>query len=126
MRGLAKNRRSGLDEILADTLPKQLSWLSRERGLNVVASAIDGPHLRDVVGATHYSALKAAMHAPDFIADLAVMPRAREVMATLCRQHEVYVATAAMDFPRVVRRQIPVAEALFPLYRALANRLLWR
>lgn len=103
-----------MDDVLVDTLQKELAWLSSERGVNIAATSIDGRHLRDVVGDAHCNALVHAMHEPAFFADLAVMPGAQEVMTALCRRHEVYVATAAMEFPKSFTAKFQWLKRHFP------------
>lgn len=88
-----------MDEVLADTLSKQLSWLAEQRGIVLDRAQCQGRPLREVAGFEHYAALEEAMHRPDFFLDLPVMPGARRSMSMLFAQHQIFIATAAMEFP---------------------------
>lgn len=35
----------------------------------------------------------------DFFADLPVIPDSQEILSRMCERHEIYIATAAMEFP---------------------------
>jgi 5'(3')-deoxyribonucleotidase len=88
-----------MDEVLADTLGKQLLWLEAQRGIVLRRERLAGLSLREVLDGDHFAALQRAMHEPDFFGDLAVMPGAVEVMRRLGERHELFVATAAMEYP---------------------------
>lgn len=88
-----------MDEVLVDTLSRQLAWLSANRGVTLRKENIGGAQLWQLLSAEDFGALHNAMHQPDFFADLPVMLGAQHAMAILGERHELFVATAAMEFP---------------------------
>lgn len=103
-----------MDEVLVDTLSKQLRWLAEQRGVVLDRTQFHGQHLREVAGAEHYAALREAMHQPDFFLDLPVMPGALRSMSLLFARHQVFIATAAMEFPPSFNSKFSWLQTHFP------------
>ena len=61
-----------------------------------------------------------------FFRDLAVMADCQDVIRELAARHDVFIATAAMDVPVLVRREVSVAPGAFPVHPAVPLRLLRR
>ncbi len=89
-----------MDEVMADTLGHQVAWLKRHFGTVIDPAALHGHHLREIAAAREYEALQAWMHHGHFFADIPVMFGCRAVLEDLMQRHEVWVTTAAMDYPR--------------------------
>ncbi|WP_236656990.1 5' nucleotidase, NT5C type [Acidisarcina polymorpha] len=47
----------------------------------------------------HQERAKAYLHSDDFFGDLPVIPDSQRVIASLTEKYEVFIATAAMEFP---------------------------
>ncbi len=88
-----------MDEVLADTLGKQLQIYNRHYGTSITADALEGLELADIVPDEHKEWVLQMLHAPGFFADLEPMEGALETMERLCRDHKVYIASAATEFP---------------------------
>lgn len=88
-----------MDEVMADTFSKQLEWLASNRNLMINRELFQGKSLEAVLDSDDYSALINAMHEPGFFANLPEMEHASSVLEELYAQHEIYVVTAAMEFP---------------------------
>jgi 5'(3')-deoxyribonucleotidase len=87
-----------MDEVMADALGEHLRRCERLLGRTFDPQMLRGRYLEHVVEA-HEAARVSALIDASFFEDLAVMPGAQEVVAELCRHHEVFIATAAMDVP---------------------------
>jgi 5'(3')-deoxyribonucleotidase len=88
-----------MDEVLADTLGKQLRLYNKQYGASVTADALEGLELADIVPGEHKEWVLQMLHAPGFFADLEPMKGALETMELLCRDHKIYIASAATEFP---------------------------
>ena len=89
-----------MDEVMADTLGHQIDWLQRHFGTTIDRSTLPGKHLREVAPAREHEALQAWMHHGHFFADIPIMAGCRAVLEKMATRHEIWVTTAAMDYPR--------------------------
>ncbi|MCB6185372.1 hypothetical protein LIN78_17635 [Leeia sp. TBRC 13508] len=88
-----------MDEVLADTQAKQLAWLNQQFDLQLTPKKVEGHLLWEALSDEAAKALDNEMRQPDFFADLAVMPHAKSIMEILYQEHEIFIATAAMEYP---------------------------
>jgi 5'-nucleotidase len=88
-----------MDEVVADALGKQLRLYNERYGTGVSTEELHGLELVDIVPVEHQNWVLAMLHEPSFFADLEWIPGAREGMETLCAEHDVYIASAATEFP---------------------------
>jgi 5'(3')-deoxyribonucleotidase len=88
-----------MDEVLADTLAGELEWLYREYGHQLTPEQTAGRPLTDLVPEAHHRRLEEILLEGNFFADLPVMEGSRLGMMELTEQHEVFIATAAMEYP---------------------------
>ena len=88
-----------MDEVLADALGEHLSRYKNLFGANLSREDMIGRALRHAVPLEHAHHAEALVHNEDFFADLAIFPHAQEVLSRLSENHEIYIATAAMEVP---------------------------
>lgn len=88
-----------MDEVLADACSAQRAWLRQSFGYTWTDTELRGKHFKDLLSADDYSALEDMLHQGDFFATLAVMPGAQEAVSALCETCEVFITTAAMEYP---------------------------
>jgi 5'-nucleotidase len=88
-----------MDEVVADALGEHIRRYNRMFGANVDKLAVAGRHLRDVIPVEHRRAAHEIVFTEDFFEDLDVMPGAQEVLERLSHDHEIFIATAAMEVP---------------------------
>jgi 5'(3')-deoxyribonucleotidase len=88
-----------MDEVLADTLSGELAWLHEEYGHQLTPEMTAGRPLTDLVPDEHYRRLVEIMLEGNFFADLPVMDGSQLGMLEITEKHEVFIATAAMEFP---------------------------
>ena len=103
-----------MDEVLADALAEHLLRYNRDHGEAVTKGELDGKWLWDVVSADRHARLEGYLRSEDFFEDLPVVEDSQEVLAKLNEHYEVFIATAAMEFPnsfgpkyRWLRRHFP-------------------
>lgn len=88
-----------MDDVLADTLQRFLDWYERDFGIQYKPSDLTGKKLYQIVKEEHKEAVLAYPHHRDFFKDLPVIENSREVVKKLNDRFEVYIASAAMEFP---------------------------
>ncbi|HVJ08559.1 MAG TPA: hypothetical protein VM554_09250 [Acidisarcina sp.] len=88
-----------MDEVLADTLSEHIARYNQEHGESVTKADLAGKWMWDIVSTDRHERLNAYLQAEDFFEDLPVVPDSQKVLADLCETYDVYIATAAMEFP---------------------------
>jgi 5'-nucleotidase len=94
-----------MDDVLAQTYRAERAWLSSP------APGPGGPP-RDE------AALEAMMQEGSFFSDLAVMPDSQPVLEAMAARYEIFVATAAMEYPRSFAAKLAWLERHFPFIPA--------
>lgn len=103
-----------VDEVMGDTLGHQIEWLRKQRGCSLKKQDLRGKKPHDLVAEEHVAALEAEMQAGEFFSGIPVMPGCQEVVALLTERYEIYVTTAAMDYPRSCNAKFDWLQEHFP------------
>jgi 5'(3')-deoxyribonucleotidase len=88
-----------MDEVIADTMAGILEWFRREYGYQLTPELMAGRPLTDLIPEEHLQRLEEVLREGSFFADLPVMKGSQRVMQELAERHEVFIATAAMEYP---------------------------
>lgn len=88
-----------MDDVLADTAGKMRGWLADHLGLVVTPEMARGRQMEEYLDPEAWRQLHRAMQAPDFFEDIPPIPGSREMVADLAQRHEIFIASAAMEFP---------------------------
>ncbi|HEY4931287.1 MAG TPA: 5'-3'-deoxyribonucleotidase [Terriglobales bacterium] len=88
-----------MDEVLADTLARFLSEYNREFGENLTKADLSERKLAEIIPADRRARLRHYALSPGFFRDIPVMAGSHAVMEELREHYEVFIATAAMEFP---------------------------
>lgn len=88
-----------MDDVVADATGEHIKRYNAMFGATVERTTLDGRHLQHVIPVEHHQAAHDIVHTHSFFADLEVMPGAQEVLERLSREHEIFIATAAMEVP---------------------------
>jgi 5'-nucleotidase len=103
-----------MDEVLADSLGKQLRLYHQRFGRRVSASELHGLELVDIVPQEHQNWVLGILHEPGYFADLDWIEGAQAGIARLCAEHDVYVASAATEFPNSMVEKLLWVEKHLP------------
>jgi 5'(3')-deoxyribonucleotidase len=103
-----------MDEVIADTLGEHIRRYNNDFGASVRKSDLDGKWLREAVPEEHHAQLRAYMDEPGFFGELEVLPDAQRVLERLSRDHEVFIASAAMEVPMSFAAKFRWMERHFP------------
>lgn len=88
-----------MDEVIADTVSSLLDWYGREHGQRWTREMLAGKGFRGIAPPEQYEYMRRMLHQGDFFAGLPVMPGSQAVVEDLCGRYEVFVASAAMEYP---------------------------
>ena len=88
-----------MDDVIADAIERFLEWYERDFGVRYTRADLHGTRLHLVVPEEHRMIVKQYPHQKGFFKDLPLMENSREVIEELNNRFEVYVASAAMEFP---------------------------
>lgn len=103
-----------MDEVLADALGKLIRLYNAEFSENLTVQDMWGDWMVDVLPDSRQDRLMSYLHEPDFFDDLDVMPDSQRVLERMSRRYEIFVATAAMEFPNSFVPKFRWLERHFP------------
>ena len=107
-----------MDEVIADSLEKHLRLYNAEFGASLKVEDTRGKKLHDVVAEDHREGLEALLWSDDFFGDLKVVEGSQDVVSELVRRYEVFVTTAAMEYPNSFADKFRWLEWHFPFIPA--------
>lgn len=87
-----------MDEVIADFTPKHLRVFNRDYNENLTVNDLMGTRLREL-RPNLQNEIIAYLNDPTFFRDLDVMKDSQKVIKELSEQYEVFITTAAMEFP---------------------------
>lgn len=87
-----------MDEVIADFLPKHLAIFNAKYGENVRPDDLLGKKLRDIRPDLVQEIFE-IIREPGFFRDLKPMADSQEVIEELSKSYEIFITTAAMEFP---------------------------
>ena len=88
-----------MDDVIADAEHRFNEWYERDFGIHYTKDDLKGTKLHLIVPEEHRKIVKAYPHHKDFFKDLPVIDNSREVIEELNNRFDVYIASAAMEFP---------------------------
>nr|WP_156284506.1 5'-3'-deoxyribonucleotidase [Paenibacillus sp. NEAU-GSW1] len=87
-----------MDEVIADFNTKHLQVFNRDYNESLTLNDLTGTRLRELRPHLQHEIID-YLKDPAFFRDLAVMPDSQQVIEELSEQHEIFITTAAMEFP---------------------------
>ena len=103
-----------MDEVMADTIGKLVRVMEQETGIAVVKDAIQGKGLWEGYPKGYGKTLIGILHRKGFFLDLPVFPNAVPVMRELNEKYEVFIVSAAMEFPNSLQEKYEWLSVHFP------------
>jgi 5'(3')-deoxyribonucleotidase len=103
-----------MDETIADTAAEYLARYNREHGTSISKADLTGRSIYDVVHADHRESVAAYFHRDDFFVDLPLVADSQRVIAAMAARFEVFIASAAMEFPTSFTPKYRWLERHFP------------
>ena len=103
-----------MDGVIADFLSKHLAIYNAEFGESLTTDDLHGRTLRELVVEECRDRLEAFLTTDDFFGDLGVVEGSQEVVSDLTERYEVFVTTAAMEYPTSFAAKFRWLEERFP------------
>jgi 5'(3')-deoxyribonucleotidase len=88
-----------MDEVLADTLAKFIKLYNRDYEIPLDLKILPGNEIGDHIPLDIQMKVREYINEKGFFRDLDVMPGSVEVMRELNKKYEVFIVSAAMEFP---------------------------
>lgn len=88
-----------MDEVIADTIDKFIELYKERHQVEIRLDQMDGKEFNEVLPDDIKQTLKGYIHEPGFFRDIKVMEGSQEVVKALCDKYDVYIVSAAMEFP---------------------------
>lgn len=103
-----------MDEVMADAYNAHIEIYNQEYNAQLTKEDCNGREVWQCVHEAHQQSIKDHTHRVGFFRDLKVIPNSQEVLRELNQKYEVYVASAAMEFPNSLREKSDWLDLYFP------------
>jgi 5'(3')-deoxyribonucleotidase len=89
-----------MDEVIADTMGKMIHWYEKEYGNGLIDyGKMEMGRWSIAFPEQHQSMIRQRLNEPGFFRDVPVMEGSQEVLKEMNRQYEVFIVSAAIEFP---------------------------
>lgn len=88
-----------MDDVIADAAGRFLEWYERDFGIRYSPEDLKGTKIHNIIPEEHRLKVKEYPFHADFFKDLPVIENSIEIVKKLNNRFEVYIASAAMEFP---------------------------
>lgn len=103
-----------MDDVIADAVERFLQWYERDFGIHYTKADLQGTKLHMIVPEEHRSIVKEYAFRKGFFKDLPVIENSIEVIKELNNRFDVYIASAAMEFPNSLLEKYDWLDEHFP------------
>jgi len=104
-----------MDEVIADPMGEMIEWYRKEYGGQVDWDKMDGSWLKGFPE-EHQSLIRERIGSPGFFRNLPVIEDSIEVLRELNRRYEVFIVSAAMEFPNSLKDKLEWLQEYFPFF----------
>ena len=103
-----------MDEVLADTYGAHIELYNKEFNAQLKMKECLGKEAWQCVPKAHQQSIKDHVWQTGFFKNLKVIPDSQEVLSELSKRYEVYIASAAMQFPNSLVEKSDWLDEFFP------------
>ncbi len=103
-----------MDEVIADYFGEQVARYQVWSGTNVDIPTTAGKRLRECVPEAHRDYVSSLPRTPGFFAGLKMIEGSRSALATLSAHAEIYIVSAATEYPNSLREKFDWLAENFP------------
>ena len=104
-----------MDDVLADTHAKFVQLYVAGETPRYTPTELGDQSLQELFAEHEFSTLMQRVHEPGFFADIPVKAGAQEAVTQLSERYDIFVATAAMEFPNSLREKYDWLGEYFPM-----------
>jgi 5'-nucleotidase len=111
---MSTNRKSiaiDMDGVIADTVMQFINWYERDYGIRLEKDAFHGKPEKEVMPE---GVMKKIVYSAGFFRDVPVMEGAKEAVQELMQNFDVYIVSAAMEFPQSLKEKYEWLQEHFP------------
>lgn len=88
-----------MDEVIADANANHAAWYTRTYGYRWSVDELRHRPLHELVTPEHAAAMEATLQQGDIFRTFAVMPGSQRALASLVERFDIFITTAAMEYP---------------------------
>tara|TARA_R110002051_G_scaffold143507_1_gene216405 strand:- start:271 stop:774 length:504 start_codon:yes stop_codon:yes gene_type:complete len=103
-----------MDEVIADTYGAHIEIYNKEFNGNLTTAACMGTEVWRMVPQAHQDNVRKHATRRGFFRNLKPIAGSQEILARLADKHEVYIASAAMQFPNSLEEKSDWLDEFFP------------
>ena len=103
-----------MDDVMADTHAKFIQLYSAGEMPRYTLDELKEKSFHELFDEDEYRALSQRVHEPGFFRDIPVMDGAQAVIADLMTKYDIFIATAAQEFPNSLREKWDWLQEHFP------------
>lgn len=101
-----------MDEVIADPMNAMIDWYSKEYGLGVDYTKMKGSWANGFPE-QHRALIRQRLNAPGFFRNLPVMKDSQRVLGEINKKYELFIVSAATEFPNSLKDKIEWLEDHF-------------
>ena len=105
-----------MDEVIADPMIKMIEWYKREYNTDVDYKKMNGVSWIQGFPEQHQVMVRQRLYEPGFFRDLPVMKDSVEVLKRLNERYEIYIVSAAVEFPNSLKDKHDWLMEHFPFF----------
>lgn len=102
-----------MDEVMADTMGGMVDWYTKTHGLTLDFSKMKGSFIPGFPE-QHHQLVRERLYSEGFFRHLPVMENCVDVMEELNKKYEVFIVSAATEFPNSLRDKLEWLDEHFP------------
>lgn len=101
-----------MDEVMADTVTHLVTHYQAQTGVAIEWESLNGKHPQEAF--PEPAIIRQLLHAPGFFRTLPVIADCQQVVQLLNHHHEVFIVSAAMEFPQSLLEKYEWLQEHFP------------
>jgi 5'-nucleotidase len=105
-----------MDEVIADTMGEMINWYRYKYGKEVDFTKMTAGSWAKGFPAEHLPLIRERLMSPGFFRNLPVMPDSVEVLREMNKVYEIFIVSAAIEFPHSLKDKLEWLLEYFPFF----------
>ena len=105
-----------MDEVIADTMGKMVAWYQKAYGGVVDFDKMDMGRWSNGFPEEHRPLIRQKLHEKGFFRDVPVMEHSQEVLKEMNQRYEIFIVSAAVEFPSSLQDKYEWLMENFPFF----------
>jgi 5'(3')-deoxyribonucleotidase len=103
-----------MDEVIADTMGKMINWYHKTYGTPIDYALMDMHSWVKAFPEPHQQMIRNRLYEPGFFRDVPVMEDSQDVLEQINQKYELFIVSAAMEFPDSLKDKYEWLMEFFP------------